>query len=61
MPSQNFLPLRQLGKDGPKVPAVGFGLMVLTGVYGQAVSEQDGFKILDRAFELGETFWDTAE
>ncbi|KAL1601763.1 hypothetical protein SLS60_006678 [Paraconiothyrium brasiliense] len=31
------------------------------GSYGQAVSENEGFQILDRAFELGETFWDTAD
>ena len=61
MASYQSLSLRKLGKDGPKIPAVGFGLMALTGVYGQAASDEAGFKILDRALELGETFWDTAE
>lgn len=55
------LPLRKLGRDGPLVSAMGFGLMVLAGAYGDAPSEEDQFEILDRAAELGETFWDTAE
>ncbi|KAF1977009.1 putative aldo/keto reductase [Bimuria novae-zelandiae CBS 107.79] len=43
------LPLRQLGTDGPRIPAIGFGLM------------EKGLQILGRALELGETFWDTAD
>jgi aryl-alcohol dehydrogenase-like predicted oxidoreductase len=54
-------PTRQLGKNGPDVPAMGFGLMGLTGFYGTAPEEQGLFKILDRAAEIGSTFWDTAE
>ncbi|KAJ4348192.1 uncharacterized protein N0V89_009564 [Didymosphaeria variabile] len=61
MSSTHSIPLRQLGKHGPRVPAIGFGLMGLAGAYGQAASEDEGFQILDRAFELGETFWDTAD
>ncbi|KAF2727983.1 putative aldo/keto reductase [Polyplosphaeria fusca] len=54
-------PLRQLGTNGPKVPALGFGLMGLSGGYGPVPSDEERFKILDRAVELGATFWDTAD
>lgn len=50
-----------LGKNGPKVPALGFGLMGMSIGYGTAPSDEERFKVLDRAFELGATFWDTAE
>ncbi|KAH9207398.1 NADP-dependent oxidoreductase domain-containing protein [Leptodontidium sp. 2 PMI_412] len=52
---------RQLGKDGPKVPALGFGLMGLSAFYGKADTDEERFKVLDRAVELGETFWDSAD
>ncbi len=35
--------------------------MGLAGVYGAPPSDEERFKVLDRAVELGETFWDTAE
>lgn len=59
--STGSLPSRKLGKDGPEVPAMGFGLMELTGIYGTAPDEEELFKLLDRAAEIGCTFWDTAE
>jgi aryl-alcohol dehydrogenase-like predicted oxidoreductase len=55
------LPTRKLGKNGPQVPAMGFGLMGLSAFYGQPESDEDRFKVLDRAYELGETFWDSAD
>jgi aryl-alcohol dehydrogenase-like predicted oxidoreductase len=55
------IPLRQLGKNGPKVPAPGFDLMSMCGAYGTPPSDEEQFKILDRAVELGATFWDTSE
>jgi len=60
MPSK-FIPLRQLGKDGPRISAIGYGLMGLAGAYGAAPDEEGRFKVLNRAYELGETFWDTSE
>ncbi len=54
------VPLRRLGKDGPLVPAIGFGLMGLSYAYGFAGSDEDRFKVLDRAYELGCTNWDSA-
>lgn len=54
--------LRQLGKNGPMIPALGFGLMGLSHqVYGELPSDEERFKLLDRAYELGATNWDSAE
>lgn len=55
------LPSRQLGANGPMVPAIGFGLMGLSGGYGPVPNDEERFALLDRAVELGATFWDTAE
>lgn len=32
--------------------------MGLAGAYGTVGDDEERFKILDRAYELGETFWD---
>ncbi|KAL1611846.1 hypothetical protein SLS60_000067 [Paraconiothyrium brasiliense] len=58
MPS---LPQRQLGKSGPKVSALGFGAMGLSASYGQVEDNEARFAVLDRAVELGSTFWDTSD
>jgi hypothetical protein len=56
------VPRYPLGTNGPYVPALGFGLMGLAGhAYGSAPSDDETFAILDRALELGETFWDSSE
>jgi aryl-alcohol dehydrogenase-like predicted oxidoreductase len=55
------LPTRKLGKNGPLVPAMGFGLMGLSAFYGQPEPDEARFKVLDRAYALGETFWDSAD
>jgi aryl-alcohol dehydrogenase-like predicted oxidoreductase len=55
------IPQRRLGKDGPLVPAMSFGLMMFAGVYGAAPDDEGKYKILDRALEIGATLWDTAE
>ena len=63
MPSSP-LKLYHLGKQGPNVPRIGFGLMGLTShsIYGAPpADDEEKFTILDRALELGETFWDTSE
>jgi hypothetical protein len=60
--SATQVPLRFLGKEGPRVPALGLGLMELSyASYGTTPSEDDQFALLDRALELGATFWDTSE
>jgi aryl-alcohol dehydrogenase-like predicted oxidoreductase len=73
------LPLRQLAKNGPKIPAIGFGMMGLSIAYGMPQyaftlfhpvahpftnilrSSEERLKVLDRAWELGCTNWDTAD
>lgn len=52
---------RPLGRDGPQVNRMGFGLMGLSVAYGATGSTEERLKVLDRAYELGERFWDTAD
>jgi aryl-alcohol dehydrogenase-like predicted oxidoreductase len=59
--SEKVILKHRLGKDGPLVPAIGFGLLPLSIAYGTIPSDEERFKILDRAFEIGSTFWDSAE
>ncbi|KAM0795062.1 NADP-dependent oxidoreductase domain-containing protein [Usnea florida] len=55
------LPTRHLGRNGPQVTALGFGAMGLSAFYGSPESDEERFKILDKAYEMGETFWDSAD
>ncbi|PQE07464.1 putative IN2-2 protein [Rutstroemia sp. NJR-2017a BBW] len=55
------LPTRKLGKNGPEVIAQGFGLMGLSAFYGAPEPDEARFKVLDRAYDLGQTFWDSAD
>ncbi|KAI1611279.1 NADP-dependent oxidoreductase domain-containing protein [Exophiala viscosa] len=59
--TSHHIPLRQLGKDGPTVPAMGFGLAGMSFGYGMPPSDEERFRLLDRALEMGNTFWDTAD
>ncbi len=52
---------RTLGKSGLEVSALGLGCMGLSYGYGPAANKQDAIKLIQRAFELGVTFFDTAE
>ncbi|HTD39937.1 MAG TPA: aldo/keto reductase [Mucilaginibacter sp.] len=52
---------RKLGKSGLEVSAMGLGCMGLSFGYGPAVETQDGIKLIRAAFDLGVTFFDTAE
>ena len=54
-------PTRTLGKNGPNVSAIGFGAMGLSYSYGKTEGEEERFKVLDRALELGATFWDSSD
>lgn len=51
---------RQLGQQGLDVSAIGLGCMGMSWAYGEA-DEDESLRVLDRAFELGINFWDTAE
>ncbi|KAH7304247.1 NADP-dependent oxidoreductase domain-containing protein [Stachybotrys elegans] len=53
--------LRTLGRNGPQVNALGLGIMSIGGVYGAPGTDEQRFALLNRAHELGQTFWDTAD
>jgi len=53
--------LRQLGVGGLKVSAMGLGCMTMSAVYGQSPDDAESLATLERALELGVTFWDTAD
>jgi aryl-alcohol dehydrogenase-like predicted oxidoreductase len=52
---------RKLGNSGPEVSALGLGCMGLSFGYGPEANKEDAIKLIRRAFELGVTFFDTAE
>ncbi|HEY0900393.1 MAG TPA: aldo/keto reductase [Sphingobacteriaceae bacterium] len=52
---------RKLGKSGLEVSALGLGCMGLSFGYGPATARQDAIRLIRKAFELGVTFFDTAE
>lgn len=52
---------RILGKSGLEVSALGLGCMGLTFGYGPATNEAEAIALLQKAVELGVTFFDTAE
>ncbi|KAL7961254.1 Aldo/keto reductase [Trichoderma compactum] len=55
------LPTKPLGRNGPLVSTIGFGAVGLGSMYGCGGSDEERFKVLGRAHELGNTFWDTAD
>ncbi|KAB5578045.1 NADP-dependent oxidoreductase domain-containing protein [Coniochaeta sp. 2T2.1] len=55
------LPVRQVGKNGPWATAIGFGTLGMgIDAYGAKDSDEERLNLLDRAWELGCTNWDTA-
>lgn len=49
-----------LGAQGLRVPAIGLGCMGMSEFYGPS-SEAQNLRVLDRAAEIGCTFWDTSD
>jgi aryl-alcohol dehydrogenase-like predicted oxidoreductase len=52
---------RTLGNSGLEVSALGLGCMGMSFGYGPETNKEDAIKLIRRAFELGVTFFDTAE
>jgi len=52
---------RKLGKSGLEVSALGLGCMGLSYGYGPATDKQEAIKLIHKAFDLGVTFFDSAE
>ncbi|CAB4380328.1 unnamed protein product [Rhizophagus irregularis] len=52
--------LREIGKTGVKIPAIGLGCMETSAIYGTSDSTES-LKVLNRAIEIGCTFWDTSD
>src|SRR5687767_10192882 len=52
---------RILGKSGLEVSALGLGCMGLNFGYGPATEKEAAINLIRKAFELGITFFDTAE
>jgi aryl-alcohol dehydrogenase-like predicted oxidoreductase len=52
---------RKLGKSNLEVSAIGLGCMGLSFGYGPATERQQAITLIRRAYELGVTFFDTAE
>ncbi len=52
---------RTLGPNGPTLPAIGLGCMGMSDFYGGGRDDTSSLRTLDRAVELGVTFWDTAD
>src|SRR5436190_10271005 len=52
---------RKLGNSGLEVSAIGLGCMGLSSGYGPETNKEDAIKLIRRAYEIGVTFFDTAE
>lgn len=52
---------RQLGRSGLEVSALGYGCMGLSFGYGPAMDSTSAVRLIRAAFDLGITFFDTAE
>jgi len=54
------LPTAKLGKNGPQVTRLGYGAMGLSAFYGAPKPDEERLAFLDKAYEAGEHFWDSA-
>ncbi|OGU60837.1 MAG: aldehyde oxidase [Ignavibacteria bacterium GWF2_33_9] len=53
--------IRKLGNSGLEVSEIGFGCMGLNFGYGPALDRKEAIKVIRKSYELGITFFDTAE
>lgn len=53
--------IRKLGNGGLEVSAIGLGCMGMSFGYGPPIEKRDGIKLIRQAYDLGVTFFDTAE
>ena len=53
--------IRELGRSGLHVSAIGLGCMGISFSYGTSLSKEDGVKLIRDAADRGVTFFDTAE
>ncbi|KAJ9652047.1 hypothetical protein H2198_008709 [Neophaeococcomyces mojaviensis] len=54
-------PTKKLGKNGPQVTQMGFGLMGLSAFYGKPKPDEERYAMLDHVYNSGELFWDSAD
>jgi len=55
------LPTARLGKDGPEVNRIGYGAMGLSAFYGEKKPDEERMALLDKLYQDGELFWDSAD
>lgn len=55
------LPTAKLGKDGPAVNRLGYGMMGLSSFYGKPKPDAERMALLDKLYADGELFWDSAD
>ena len=55
------LPTAKLGKNGPHVTRIGYGLMGLSAFYGDKKPDEERLALLDKLYKDGELFWDSAD
>src|SRR5450631_53540 len=60
MPCRKKLKKRKLGRSGLEVSELGLGCMGMSEFYGPT-SEKESISAIDRAFDLGVNFYDTAD
>lgn len=55
------LSTRKLGKNGPEVTAIGYGLMGLSAFYGKPKPDEERYAMLDHVYNTGCRNWDSAD